>query len=208
MNGLVSRSLVCATLVACGALLIAADARAQEMSLEPATPPAEPEGPKFVWQGRVMTGFELDKSRPSDEQNGERVTDYGFFLDQARLSLEAEWDDLSIDVSGDLADAIRPKTSSAAFNKPPYLRNAYLNYRVHKAFRIRAGRFKRPMSALELTSSGDLPFRGRGLTNELILEDGQWGDRALGLMLYGRLPGKLRWHVSATNPSWAPDGDL
>jgi hypothetical protein len=197
-----------ALLLACAALFVASGARAQEMTLEPATPEPAPEGPKVVWQGRVMTGFELEKSRPSSEQNGERVTDYGFFVDQARLSLEAEWDDLSIDISGDLADAIRPRTSSAAFNKPPYLRNAYLNYRVHKAFRVRAGRFKRPFSALELTSSGDLPFRGRGLANGLILEDGQWGDRAIGLMLFGRLPGKLRWHVSATNPSWAPDADI
>jgi hypothetical protein len=198
-----------AALLACGALssLYAGRAAAQEMTLEPETPP-EPEGPKLLWEARVMPGFELERERPSEEQNGERVTDYGFFLDQARLSLEAEWDDLSLDVSGDLADAIRPSTSSAAFDKPPYLRNAYVSYRVHKAFRIRAGRFKRPMSALELTSSGGLPFRGRGLTNELIIEDGQWGDRALGLMLFGRLPGKLRWHLSATNPSWAPDGDI
>lgn len=208
MSALASRLPNSAAFAVCAALLGAADARAQELSLEPATPPPEAEGPKLVWQGRVMTGFELSRERPSEEQNGERITDYGFFLDQARLSLEGEWDDLSIDISGDLGDAIRPKTSSSAFNKPPYLRNAYLNYRVNKAFRIRAGRFKRPMSALELTSSGDLPFRGRGLTNDLIIDDGQWGDRALGLMLYGRLPGKLRWHASATNPSWTPDGDL
>lgn len=196
--------------LACAWVGLSAEARAQEISLEPATPVEEavPAGPIFKWEGRVMTGFEHEHEHGSEEQGGEHATDYGFFLDQARLSLEAEWKELSVDVSADLADAIRPRTSSAAFNKPPYLRNAYLTYRAHKAFRIRAGRFKRPMSALELTSSGDLPFRGRGLANELILEDGQWGDRALGLMLYGRLPGKLRWHVSATNPSWAPDGDL
>jgi hypothetical protein len=209
MSGRARRVGSCAALLACGALsLCAARVDAQEMTLEPATPPPEPEGPKLVWEARVMTGFELERERPSEEQKGEPDTDYGFFVDQARLSLDAEWNDLSLDISGDLGDAIRPKTSSAAFNRPPYLRNAHLTYRVHKAFRIRAGRFKRPMSALELTSSGDLPFRGRGLANELIIEDGQWGDRALGLMLFGRLPGKLRWHLSATNPSWAPDGDI
>lgn len=209
MSVYAQRQLASAALLACAFVVSRGGiAYAQEMSLEPATPEPAPEGPVLKWEGRVMTGFELERARPSEEQNGERITDYGFFLDQARLSLEGEWKDLSIDVSGDLADAIRPKTSSAAFNKPPYLRNAYLSYRVHKAFRIRAGRFKRPMSGLELTSSGDLPFRGRGLANGLILEDGQWGDRALGLMLFGRLPGKLRWYLSATNPSWAPDGDI
>lgn len=193
-------------------LLIAAlgvgHARAQELTLEPETPPVDPDAPALTWQARVMTGFELQRERPSSEQTGERVTDYGFFLDQARLGLEGEWRELSIDVSADLGDAIRPKTSSAALSKPPYLRNAYLNYRAHKAFRIRAGRFKRPFSGLETTNSGDLPFRGRGLANDLIVQDGQWGDRALGLMLWGRLPGKVRWYVSGTNPGWAPDGDL
>jgi len=205
------RSLRVSWLVACAGValaLAATKARAQELVVEPEAPVVDPNAPKLLWSARVMTGFELERERPSSEQAGESVTDYGFFVDQARLSLEAEWKDLSLDVSADLADAIRPKTSSAAFNKPPYLRNAYLNYRAHKAFRIRAGRFKRPMSGLEMTSSGKLPFRGRGLTNELIVEDGQWGDRAIGLMFWGRLPGKVRWYLSGTNPSWAPDGDL
>jgi hypothetical protein len=201
--------LVAASLLAAW-LTLGSRALAQEISLEPATPAVDPaaEVPLLKWEARVMPGFELERERPSEEQGGDAQTDYGFFLDQARLSLEVEWKDLSLEVSADLADAIRPRTSSAAFNKPPYLRNAYVSYRVHKAFRVRAGRFKRPFSALERTSSGDLPFRGRGLSNELILEDGQWGDRALGLMFHGRLPGKLRWYLSATNPSWAPDGDL
>jgi len=195
-------------LIACALLLASGGTAAQELTLEPQTPVADPDAPVLVWQGRVMTGFEVERERPSDEQGGPRVSDYGFFLDQARLSLEGEWKDLEFDVSVDLGDAIRPKTSSASFSQPPYLRNAYLNYRVHKAFRIRAGRFKRPFSALELTSSGDLPFRGRGLGNDLIVEEGQWGDRALGLMFWGRLPGKLRWYLAAHNPGWAPDGDI
>jgi hypothetical protein len=191
-------------------LALGSRALAQEISLEPATPVVDPAAdvPLLKWEARVMTGFELERERPSEEQGGDAQTDYGFFLNQARLKLKGEWKDLSFDISADLGDAIRPRTSSAAFNKPPYLRNAYVNYRVHKAFRVRAGRFKRPFSALEQTSTGELPFRGRGLSNDLIIEDGQWGDRALGLMLYGRLPGKLRWYLSATNPSWAPDGDL
>jgi len=187
---------------------MAARVRAQELSVEPEEPQPDPDALKFVWEARVMTGFELERERPSSEQNGEPETDYGFFLSQARLGLEAEWGDLDLDISADLGDAIRPRTSAAAFNKPPYLRNAYINYRFHKAFRVRAGRFKRPFSGLELTSSGKLPYRGRGLANDLIVEDAQWGDRALGVMLWGRLPGKVRWSASVSNPSWAPDGDV
>lgn len=194
-------------LLAC-ALLTASGAAAQELTVEPEPPAVDPDAPVLVWEARVMTGFQLEDERPSVEQGGGATTDYDFFLSQARLGLEGEWDDLSLDLSVNFADAIRPRTSSAALRRPPYLRNAYLEYRVHRAFRVRAGRFKRPFSALERTSSGNLPFRGRGLGNGLILEDGQWGDRALGLMFRGRLPGKVRWYLSATNPHWAPDGDL
>jgi hypothetical protein len=159
-------------------------------------------------KARVMTGFEVERPHPSAAQGVDDTTDYGMFLDQARVGIEAEIDKLEIDVSADLADAMRPATNASSFNRPPYIRNAYLNLRLDKAFRVRAGRFKRPFSALERTSSGDLPFRGRGLINDLIVEEAQWGDRALGVMLWGRLPGKLRWHVAGMSPTWAPDGDL
>jgi hypothetical protein len=178
-------------------------------ALLPAPEPAAEE-PAIVLRpkARVMTGFEVEREHPSAAQGVDDATDYGMFLDQARVGLEVEIDKLELDVSADFADAIRPATNAAAYDRPPYIRNAHLSLRLHKAFRVRAGRFKRPFSGLELTSSGDLPIRGRGLANGLIVEDAQWGDRALGLMLYGRLPGKLRWHVAGMSPAWTYDGDL
>jgi hypothetical protein len=155
-----------------------------------------------------MAGFELVRVRPEPEQGGAEVTDYGMFLDQARLGLTVVYDRLTAEVSADLADAIRPSSSSSGFDRPPYLRDAYLDMRFHKALHVQAGRFKRPFSRLELRSPGNLPFRGRGLTNNLIVEDGQWGDRALGLMLWGKAPGKFTWYAAASNPDWAPDADL
>ncbi len=160
----------------------------------------------FTWKSRVMTGFELTRERPADAQIGERSTDYGLFLDQARLQLEVEYGRVSTEISVDLGDAIRPGYGEG-LDSPPFLRDAYLNVRIKRAFRVRAGRFKRPYSRLELTSSGALPFRGRGLTNDLIVEDGQFGDRALGLMLWGKLPAGFNWYVGASNPDWAHDGD-
>jgi hypothetical protein len=155
-----------------------------------------------------MTGFELERVRPSPSQGGPEVTDYGVFLDQARLELNLEYDLLQIELSADVADAIRPRTSTGAFDQPPYVRDAFLDLKLHKALRVRAGRFKRPYSRLELRSSGKLPVRGRGLTNDLIVEGAPWGDRALGLMFWGKAPGKLTWYAAASNPDWAPDGDL
>jgi hypothetical protein len=179
---------------------------------EPASSPTEPptEPPPaltFTWNTRVMTGFELERERPPATIGGDSQTDYGFFLDQARLELEVEYDKLQAEVSFDLGDAIRPATSTGSFDDPPYLRDAFLNLRVKKYFRVRAGRFKRPYSRLELTSSGVLPFRGRGLLNGLIVEDAQWGGRALGLMLWGKAPGRINWYAGASNPEWKPDGD-
>jgi Phosphate-selective porin O and P len=169
-------------------------------------PAPEADALVFSWKSRVMTGFELTRERPSGDQIGESVTDYGFFLDQARLELEAAYGRLSSEVSVDLADAIRPGYGEG-LNSPPFLRDAFLNVRIKKAFRLRAGRFKRPYSRLELISSGVLPFRGRGLTNELIVEEGEFGGRALGLMAWGKLPAGFNWYVGASNPDWAHDGD-
>lgn len=161
----------------------------------------------FAWKARVITGFELERERPPAVLGGDTETDYGFFLDQARLELEAEYDRLQAEVGFDLGDAIRPTTSTGSFRDPPYLRDAFLNLRVKKYFRVRAGRFKRPYSRLELTSSGVLPFRGRGLLNDLIVEDAQWGGRALGLMLWGKAPADINWYAGVSNPEWKPDGD-
>jgi hypothetical protein len=141
-------------------------------------------------------------------QRGEDTEDYGVFLDQARLEIEVEHGILEAEVSAELADALRPATSAAALDKPPYLRDAYLDARFTKALRLRAGHFKRPFSRLELTSSGVLPVRGRGLTNSLIVEDARFGGRALGLMLFGKLPSKLEYHAALSNPDWLADGSL
>ena len=155
-----------------------------------------------------MPGYELERTHPSPIQGGDDTERYGVFLDQARLEVELERGMIEAELSADLADAVRPAFSAAALDKPPYLRDAYLGARFTKALRLRAGHFKRPFSRLELTSSGVLPVRGRGLTNSLIVEDAQFGDRALGLMLWGKLPGKVTYHGALSNPDWTADGSL
>jgi hypothetical protein len=130
-------------------------------------------------------------------------------LRQARLRAELRPNKrLRIVVSADFADALDPTD----FSPPPYLRNAYLQFAIEKRWlEIRVGRFKRPYSRIELRSVAALPFVGRGLTNDWIVEQEQWGDRAVGAMLRGRVePARLRWWLSATNPGWRvsqePDG--
>ncbi len=154
------------------------------------------------WNARVMPGYELEREHPSDRQPGEDTDRYGVFLDQARLQLELERGMLDAELSADLADALRPELIPSS---PPYLRDAWLGARFTKALRLRAGHFKRPFSKLELTSSGVLPIRGRGLTNSLIVEDAGFGDRALGLMLWGKLPGDFSYRAELSNPDWTDD---
>jgi hypothetical protein len=69
---------------------------------------------------------------------------------------------------------------------------------------LEIGRFKRPFSHLELESASDLPILRRGLFNDLALEDNQWGDRAVGMMVSGRFKApKLRYYLALMNPGWS-----
>lgn len=176
----------------------------------------EPSDNELTISGRVMAGFQVRDRRPADGQpgspgttSGSAGTDYGFVLRQARLRAELRPNKrLRIVVSADFSDALDPTD----FAPPPYLRNAYLEFAIEKRWlEIRVGRFKRPYSRIELRSVAALPFVGRGLTNDWIVEQEQWGDRAVGAMLSGRVEAaRLRWWLSATNAAWqtsrTPDG--
>lgn len=162
---------------------------------------------EFRIGGRLIAGFQVRDRRPEGGQDeGLQGTDYGFVLQQARIRAELRPNKrLRIVVSAEFSDALDP----TAFDPPPYLRNAYLQFTVEKRWlELRVGRFKRPYSRIELRSSGDLPMRGRGLGNALIVENAEWGDRAVGVMLQGRVaPARLRWWLSASNPEWRVGAD-
>lgn len=164
---------------------------------------------KFTLRGRVMAGFQWRDRRPENGQAGASGTSYGFTLRQARLRGEVRPNKrLRVVISADFADALDPTD----FDPPPYIRNAYLNFAIEKRWlELRVGRFKRAYSRIELRSVSQLAFVGRGLSNDLIVEGAQWGDRAVGAMLRGRVEDLgLRWWLSATNPEWRvnnePDG--
>lgn len=155
---------------------------------------------------RLITGVEWSREQSFGTQGTIEDTEYGFFLSQARVQLEARLSkNIEAEISAELADAYDAGAVSTASDGPLYIRDAFANLRVKRAFQIKAGRFKRPFSALELRSTGTLQVRGRGLTNDLVIEDNAWGDRALGAQLWGKL--KLipaTWAVGAFEPLWAP----
>ena len=168
--------------------------------------------PRHEIYSRVMVGVEYSKVTPQAAQPhplglqpGESFDDFRPFLRQARIKAKVHFHrDLLANISLELADGMRPERSS----RVTYLRNAYINVRADDALQIRAGRFKRPYSALELTSTGVLPFRGRGLLNDLVIEDEDWGDRALGAMIWGKYrPQRLKWQLAVSQAAWASNRD-
>jgi hypothetical protein len=152
-----------------------------------------------------MTGFERT-SETRFAAGGQLTTErYGFFLGQARAQLEGKLTKrIELELSAELADAYEAEVVTTA-NKPPYLRDAFVNWRIKRAFQIRLGHFKRPMSAVEHRNAGQLQVRGRGLTNDLVIEDNAWGARALGMQLWGKIRAiRSHWAVGAFDPAWAP----
>jgi hypothetical protein len=165
----------------------------------PAPPPAPPVPPEpeeeedshwpvLAFHARVLTGFEVTRLHPEDGQPPVDETQPEFFLDQAVIEAEAE---LSKRLHLELGFNLRNAT----------VRDAFVNYRVRDSLQVRLGRFKRPFSRLELRSRGKLPFRERGLFNQLVLIDGGFAGRALGAMIWGRPLENLRYSLGASNPS-------
>jgi hypothetical protein len=184
------------------AALLAAEPASAE---PPATPPAEPAlpGPTFQLEARVISGFQYERDRPSGAQTEPGEKEYGFELDQARVGISAELDRLRVNLNLELSDALSRNTGGGT-DSPPYVRTAALEYRFSRTLRLTVGRYKRPFSRLALESTVDLPVLDRGLLNDLLVEDNQWGDRAVGAMASGRLElAKLRWYLSLTNPAWS-----
>jgi hypothetical protein len=159
----------------------------------PAAKPAELEDeevhwPLLVFHARLLTGFEVERLHPEGGQQKVDETQPEFFLDQAVVEMEAE---LSKRLEFELGFNLRNAS----------VRDAFVNYRVHDALQLRLGRFKRPFSRLELRSRGKLPFRERGLFNQLVLLDGGYAGRALGAMIWGRPADNVRYSLAASNPS-------
>jgi hypothetical protein len=177
----------------------------------------KPEKPKKKYDvdvdARVVVGARLISEQPVVDSMGMPVGDPvrkgSLDLRQARVGVDARYTDvLRARLTLDLADLLdSPKPGKV-------LRNAWLNVRAHELFQIRAGHFKRPFSRLEMRGFSSIPFIGRGLFNSLAVEDLGWGDRAVGVQLWGETqperPGfdRLRWYVSVTNNalSGAPHG--
>lgn len=139
--------------------------------------------------GRLMTGWEYADERPRNGQPGEDLTEFGFFLRKAIFKVDAEW-----------RERLRMQLDFDVSKNDP-LRDAWANYRFTRWFQVRAGLQKRPFSRLELRGASKLPVRERGLGNDLIVSDMGYGERSIGLKLWGKhKPTALDWALSVSNP--------
>lgn len=152
--------------IALGVLLVVGAplrSRAQELP-NPATPD-EPR-PRLEVRSRVHARYEVFDQEPT----------HSFGLPDARLAVTAEplpWLRAQIDVDFASAAALRDGFVDIG---PAWLQ-------------LKAGRFKRPFSRVQLMSLGALPLWRRGIINRLIVRDYQYGDRDRGAEIHGRIGG-------------------
>ncbi len=116
--------------------------------------------------------------------------EHRFEVRRARLSLDLEaarW--LEAQLDGDLVRA-------------PAIRDAFVELRAGPVIGLRLGKFKRPFSRIELTSSGRLPLNERGIVNDLIVDDANFafGGRDIGAALVGEAA-TLHYEVGVFNGS-------
>ena len=97
-------------------------------------------------------------------------------LRRIRIGAEGHWKRLSFEVDVDPRKERPTDTVEGAH----YLKNAYLELRLAKAFRIRGGHFKLPFSPEFLTSVAKTDFVERTMLVDALGLDRDWGGVALG----------------------------
>lgn len=122
--------------------------------------------PSLQVRSRVHARYEVFDSEPT----------HSFVLSDARLAITGapiQWLCAQIDVDFASATALRDGFVDVG---PKWLR-------------LKAGRFKRPFSRLQLMSLGSVPLWRRGIINRLIVRTYQYGDRDRGAEVHGRIGG-------------------
>jgi phosphate-selective porin OprO/OprP len=97
-------------------------------------------------------------------------------LRRLRIGVEGRWKRLSFEVDVDPRSE-RPEDTTEGTH---HLKNAFLELRFAKAFRIRGGHFKVPFSAEFLTSASKTDFMERSMIVDALGLDRDWGGVVLG----------------------------
>jgi hypothetical protein len=149
-------------------------ARAQDGGDPEARGVPAPAGSAFEIGGRLYTRWTLadDPDEPLD----------AFSLSSARIQVEwrpETWVEAVVEVEAEgLADG---------GGVTDLLRDAYIELAPLRWLEVRAGRFKRPFSQIELLPLRRIPAIGRGAANRWVVDRLAYGGRDVGLQIGGRL---------------------
>lgn len=105
---------------------------------------------------------------------------------RARTGLELEWKKLALEWDFDWSGELRDLVGDDGVEYPEAeMKDLYAQYEVRKAFALKAGHFKIPVSPEFLTSASKTDFVERSLLSNALAPDREWGIAALGKV--GRL---------------------
>jgi phosphate-selective porin len=111
-------------------------------------------------------------------------------LRRLRIGAEGKWKRLHFEVSADPRPAAERLNDTAEGNH--HLKDAYLEIRLGKAFRLRGGHFKLPFSPEYLTSSAKTDFIERAVLVEALDLNRDWGA-----MAWGDLADRVHYELGA-----------
>jgi hypothetical protein len=147
------------------------------------------------WSGRVFVGSTLVRA----EGAGETAWNHTPEVKSARMGMRY-----------DGPDGLRAVIKVEFAEREADLKDGYIRKALPASFRLTAGRFKKPISAIALASKWDLPSVERGLLDAVLVEGKALffaGSRADGLMLDYRAPteGKTGFSVAFFQDNFVPD---
>ncbi len=121
-------------------------------------------GFKIALKGYIQADFSSYRDWTAEDADGNSSLPPDFEWQRARIGLEGEWRRLSFEVDVD-----------PAFDKGDELKDAWIDLRLSKAFQIRGGNIKVPVSPEFLTSPAKTDFVERAAVVDSIGPNRDWG---------------------------------
>ncbi len=156
---------------------------------------AQKKEPKLRWSGRIFVGSSLVRA----EGAGTTAWTNTPAVNSARIGMRY-----------DRPNGLRAVIKVEFADGDADLKDGYIRKELFDSVRLTAGRFKKPISAIALSSKWDLPSVERGLLDSITVEGKALpfaGSRADGVMVDYRAPteGKTGVSVALVQNDFAPD---
>ena len=167
-----------------GIFMLALPEASPAVEASPAAEPAQSPSPKpvFVLGGHIHAGYQAvaDVVDPDNPDNQ-------FAVNVARLKT-------TFTPTGWLKGFLHMD-----FVKGNPLLDAFVDLQVAPWLTIRAGQYKKPFANVRLIGFGKLKTFNRGMLDEIIANTLRFGDRDMGLLAFGKLPGQLSYSLGLFN---------